>query len=340
MNELDNPNVELLPERGDYIGYLEYSGQGVADGLLDARKSARALVGLDGALRFFLGREDPSLRDLDFEIPIRMRCGSWQALIPQSIGNWITTALGAAVTMYMVTAASQMAKHDFSEVGIRDVVRRSLSGLLWVMRLAKHLGTMGNAKFTGLKWRENNQEAGVSNEGGKYLFVPNHILDLFADCPPSLFADMASVIARDRILKVTVIEQPTSSEVSVSEEEKPIFYVPDEEQEILFPELVHGQHVEFEGLVTRGNENTNSIGFRYKGHILTCLPGTGSIVRFKPALFLVARITGTITRVDKLGKLGARRPKIIVDDVIPIEKGTRQATLFDSLPQEPSQPSG
>jgi hypothetical protein len=40
----------LLMENEDCIGYLSYSGSLVENGLLDARKSAQALLGLDEAI--------------------------------------------------------------------------------------------------------------------------------------------------------------------------------------------------------------------------------------------------------------------------------------------------
>jgi len=71
------------------------------------------------------------------------------------------------------------------------------------------------------------------------------------------------------------------------------------------------------GIVTRGNERTNSIGFLYNEHVLTCYPRHGSIVRFKPHMFLRCRIVGEITRLnDETGESDEPRPKIIFDDLI------------------------
>ncbi len=57
----------------EYIGYLKYEGKLVEEGLLDARKAAQALLGFDEAIRFFVGQQSPLLRDLDFELPVRLR---------------------------------------------------------------------------------------------------------------------------------------------------------------------------------------------------------------------------------------------------------------------------
>jgi hypothetical protein len=99
---------------------------------------------------------------------------------------------------------------------------------------------------------------------------------------------------------------------------------------VLFPELKHGMNVVLDGEVTRGNETTNSIGFRYNDHILTAYPKTGSVVRYKSTLFLKAKIFGTISRVDELGKIAANRPKIIFDDIVSEKVESQQnLSLFE-----------
>ena len=60
---------------------------------------------------------------------------------------------------------------------------------------------------------------------------------------------------------------------------------------------------------------TNTIGFWYKEHVLTCIPKSGSIVRFKKHLFLQCQIIGEITRLDKNGKPTEFRPKIFIEDL-------------------------
>jgi hypothetical protein len=80
--------------------------------------------------------------------------------------------------------------------------------------------------------------------------------------------------------------------------------------EILFPELTHGLPVSLDGIVTCGNEMSNTIGFWYKNHVLTCFPTSRNIVRFKKHLFLKCRIHGEITRLDKNGRPLEKRPKI------------------------------
>jgi hypothetical protein len=88
--------------------------------------------------------------------------------------------------------------------------------------------------------------------------------------------------------------------------------------------------VTLHGEVTRGNETTNTMGFRYNEHILTASPKTGSIVRFKECLFLEADIFGSISRLDENGEIKAKRPKIIFTDIKPIETKSPNLPLFSN----------
>ena len=99
---------------------------------------------------------------------------------------------------------------------------------------------------------------------------------------------------------------------------------------IVFPELKHDAYVELEGYVTRGNENTNTIGFQYMDHILTCRSIKKSIVDYKPELFTNCLIKGYVDRTDKFGKFIEKKPRINFIDLIikPIEKDNIKG-LFD-----------
>jgi hypothetical protein len=113
----------------------------------------------------------------------------------------------------------------------------------------------------------------------------------------------------------------------VSFEHRQIF-LPEKENEILFPELVHGMEVTLQGEITRGNETANNMGFRYSEHILTIYPKSGSIVNYKESLFLEAEVTGKISRRDDKGELRLSKPKIIFTDIKTINKHSNQYSLF------------
>ena len=91
------------------LGFIKYTGKLVEDGYLDARKSAQVLIGFNEAVRFFIGCQSPELRQADFELPVRIRKGSWEALIPETIAQWVQAGAGIAATAYASKAAQKMA---------------------------------------------------------------------------------------------------------------------------------------------------------------------------------------------------------------------------------------
>jgi len=312
----------------NYLGYIKYHGELVEGGLLDARKSAQALLGFDEAVRFFVGIQSAELKEINFDLPVRIRQGSWEALIPDAI-FWIKTAIGAGATAYLIKAGQKMAENDFSDMGVKTILRSSLDAILWVIRIGKHIGTLAIRKFERVKFRNDNTEIGIFNESGEILWVPKRYLDLYVKCPKSLLKKMADLVENERVLTIGVFNNDNEVNESISLPYKRIFTTKDED-DMLFPELKHGMEVVLDGEVTRGNETTNSIGFRYQDYILTAYPRTGSVVRYKPALFLRAQIEGTINRVDEFGDINAKKPKIIFTKIIPKENESKERSLFNN----------
>ncbi|MGJ8666314.1 MAG: hypothetical protein ACSHW7_08115 [Patiriisocius sp.] len=315
----------------DYLAYFKYSGEAVENGYLDLRKSADALNGIDELFRYFLTQQDPELAKIDFEIPARVRKGSWEALIPENIGEWLQLILGTGVTTYTVAALKEMAKSDFKDAGFKTVFKKIIKSIKWCIQLAKHLGTTRRKNFDNVKFKEENgiQFIGVINENGEILFVPKMYLELFTQLPPSIFSKLAKPIEPERELSIDFADDEKNdaddtTEATISYANKDIFYTKDEEEEILFPELEHGMYVEIDGHVTRGNENSNTIGFQYSGHILTCYPEQGNISKEKTKLFTNCTIKGFIDRQDKKGVYIEKRPRIRFLELVPLDSSLNQ----------------
>ena len=113
----------------DYLGYIKYEGEAIESGYLDARKSAEALIGIDEVIRYFVYQEDPELNTIQFEIPVRIRKGSWEALIPHNIEQWIITAAGAGIVTYTTTALKKMAENDFKDKKLKDIFISAFRGI-------------------------------------------------------------------------------------------------------------------------------------------------------------------------------------------------------------------
>ena len=105
-----------------YIGYLKYSkGKSIEDGLLDARKSAEALLGFDEILRYFVTKKNPEFKNINFEIPVRIRKGSWEALIPEIIEKWYLIP----IIIYAKGMANKASQDGLFETGAAKDIKKT-----------------------------------------------------------------------------------------------------------------------------------------------------------------------------------------------------------------------
>jgi len=306
----------------EWLGYIKYEGESVRDGFLDMRKSADALSGFDKAIRYFLSVQDPNLQKMEYEIPVRIQKGSWEALIPQSLMGWSVAALGAGLTAYATAAGTQIAKNDFKDVSLGELVLRALHKIQAVIRIAKHLDGIGKKieKFI-------QQEDGkilIRNERGESLEVTKEELDTYIKSPNEVISKIAGVVSPDRILKVGARKNGMMQEESISAENRSLFVTEETQDDELFPDLKDGEIVTLEGRVTRENEGPNSIGLEYGGHILTCRPEQGSVKRYKQCLFLRCRITGVVKRGEGFE---SKKPQIHFSVLVPLEEDPEDTQL-------------
>ncbi|EGQ7779550.1 hypothetical protein ATN50_00070 [Vibrio parahaemolyticus] len=317
-------------EQEKYLGYIKYDGELVEDGLMDARRQAKALLAYDGAIRELISKQAPDLKHIDFEIPMRVQKGSWEALVPETVAGWAQAGLGVVATAYFSKAASKMAEKDFENFGFTSIFSKALDGLKWFARISKHLGETGKQDLSNLKFKNNNELIGIPNNSGEYIYVPKPALDLYLDSNSKLLEELARNIAEGRSLKIGTYSDGVKDEVTIGKQDKAIFCKDDSEDDdevLVLPELVHGATVVIEGEVTRENKTSNSLGFKYLGHILTAYPDVGSVVKYKPLLFLRCKLVGTVSRLDEKGRIAAKRPKLIVSHLEALEQ--TNGDLFD-----------
>lgn len=304
------------------IGFMKFSGDAVMSGVIDAGSAGIALMGLDETIRFFNEKQSPEFAKLDYEIPVRTTEGSWIAWI-------LVTAGGAFALSYLKKAGEKMAENDFKEIGLKDVFKKSIDAIQHLIKLVKHTKRLQGWNTKNISWRENNSEVGILNLDGEVIYLPVEYFRWFESLPPQVISKIIGVVAEDRNLSIGFQRDVEFEVVTVNIEEKVYFSSNENEfdEEYLFPELKHGDIVKLEGKLTRGNESSNSIGFEYENHILNCIPESGSIRRYKPALFLRCIVHGTITRMSKQRMVSEKRPTIIIQNIIPLEKDD-QYNLF------------
>lgn len=313
----------IAMDSNECLGFIKYEGALVADGLMDARKQANALLGLDQALRFFISKQIPEFRDLDFEIPVQVSKGSWAALIPETVAGWAQAGLGLVATAYFTTAAQRMADRDFEGVGFKDIFAKSIAAIKWFAKIGKHMGDASIRKFEDVVFSSDQNFIGIRNESGDVFWVPKEALDLYVATSPKLLERIAINIEEGRDLRIASWEKGGLDSVVIDVRDKWIFCRKTDEVDdgLLFPELLHGDEVVLEGEVTRENKTTNSMGFKYKGHILTAYPQVGSIVPYKEILFLRCRIYAIVSRMDEDGFITSRRPKLYFSSIDPLDIG-------------------
>lgn len=314
-----------------FIGYLKYSGKSVEDGFLDAKKSAEALLGFDDILRYFLLKEDSSLKDIDFEIPVRVERGSWIAVIG-----------GLILTAYFTKAAQEAAeKGVLNTATVKDaemIMRGALKAAQWTIKIGSHMKSLAIREFkTGLINMET-QEIEILNENKERLRVPKRYLDIYKECPQKLFSKNAGVIEADRTLELGVFDGGVVEKVSISEKQKSIYYTKNDDSDngVVLPELKHGQFVELEGIITRVTESTNTIGLDYQGHTLTCRPDEKRLAFFKDKIISKKddhvlpkiKIIGRVDRNTVDGQFKDKKPWIIFSDIVTLESGNYKQKLF------------
>lgn len=317
----------MAEQETEYIGYLKYTGELVNEGLMGARESGEALLGFDSMMRYFMKQEIPYLKKFEFEIPVRVRKGCWEALIPGGLSLlalWLLKEYASA-TMH------KAAQDGFHKIGlVKDLklaIETSLHAIQWMVKISVHLGKFTKDTLDKIKVKNSGEEVGIPNDKGEYFFVPNKFYKFFKECPEDILSQNAKLVERERILKIGLMG---GDEITITEKEKFIFCSKDEKDEIL-PELDNGDQVDLTGIITIGNEKYNRINLEYEGHSLLCKPQKDkNIADFKTQLvsseksqfFSEARVIGVVERTSK-----TQKPQIIFSKIIRV-KNPANSTLL------------
>lgn len=317
-----------MEENEEILAFIKYKGKLVEDGYLDVRKSGEALIGIDELIRYFVYQEYPQIKEFEFEIPVRVRKGSWETIFPENIDKFALSAFGLWMAgKYMGSALEEVAKNDFKDVSFKEIFQKSFQGIVNVIKLSKHLGSLARKKFDNIQFSQNNKLVKITNENGQVLWIPIEVLDLYSNCPQTIFNKLTKIVEEERELIFGFNEDNVIVEETITNKYKYIFTKTEEDDEIVLPELRNGEYVEIDGHITRGNEKSNTIGFMYQGHIITCYPNTGNIKQHKSKLFSNCLLKGFVDRLDKDGNVKEKRPRIRFNDIVTLEKPI--ADLFD-----------
>lgn len=309
--------MSVETEQLEDLGFVKYSGESLVNGVIDAGSAGSALVGLDEAVRFFNSQQSPDFADLQYDIPVQTRAGSWEAVLVAGAAVGGAFALG-----YAKKAGEKLAENDFKEIGLKNALKKSMSALQTLAKLVKHTRRARGWDRARVEPSLGQETVLVANDRGEELPVPLEYFRWYQQVPPRLLARMTSVVRADRVLTIGIVKEAGTDEVTIVEAEKPLFDQVQEdefEEDILFPELTHGATARLEGRLIRGSEASNSVGLEYMGHVINCIPAHGSVRQYKAALFLRCKVEGRITRHAKNRFVAERRPTLIAERVVPLE---------------------
>lgn len=310
----------MINNSENILAFIKYEGELVKDGYLDARKSGEVLIGIDETIKYFIYQEYPEIKGYDFELPIRIRKGSWESIFPENIESFAVTAFGTWMAgKYFGSALEEIAKNDFKDVSFKRIFKESFKKMIDVIKLAKHLGTLIKKKIDNVSFSENNTLINVFNDNGEKITVSPEIIESYNNCPANVFNKITKIIEEERLLSLGINDNGQFIEEKITYTHKYIFSKTEDEEEIILPELIHGSYIELQGHITRGNEKSNTIGFLYQGHILTCYPDSGNVKYQKRNMFNNCIMKGFVERLDRDGNIKEKRPRIRFLEVINLE---------------------
>lgn len=313
--------MDQLPT--DAVGFFIYEGEGIARGTIDARSGGLALIGIDECIRHFAERKNPALQRHGYELPVRTQEGSWEVIL-LGIG---TLYAGP----YVIKAAQKMAENDFKDTGLKDAIRASAQALVYLVRLIKHKRGDVDIKNEKISWDMKNEVAMIENADGEKMEIPAEFMKWYSSLPSSALKNIAYGVKEGISLTIGAeTEERKYITASITREEKILFGFPEEEEpaEFLFPELANGDEVLLQGRLTRGNEQTNTLGLEYNGHILNCVPQVGNVNRYKTLLFTECVVSGVITRFPKGGARPERKPTVIISEIRSVTLSQVQQSLL------------
>lgn len=316
-------------------GFIRLDGEDIVSGEIDIHSAITTLEGTKSVLDYLLKKEDSSLAKYkNINYPVKTREGSWEVLIPFG-GIAVTAAtmlvirpVSAGLTEYAKEIGKSKAVKGIDNKTNKESFEKAFENLLIIIKIAQHLGVVDNKR--NLNVRIQGKAALLLNEQGNVLSTTMEEIKLYQECPDKQLLKLASVVTDYRTVSVGFKRNDQVHEVVIDRETKEIF-CPDEEAQLpILPELQHGEHVKLKGYVSRGNQITNTIGFKYSDHVITCEPSEALITDYINAHYKQCELTGTVVRTSKAEVVNGKRdrPKIIFDELVVIGNAPQQVSMF------------
>jgi|GEM_PF-4945212 len=332
-------------EYSNDTAFIRVEGEDIVEGQIDIQTALAMLNGTQTVIDYFLKKEDSSLVKLkNINYPIKTQEGSWEVLLQYGVefvaqhgGTIIASAgtmllakpLSAGITEYAKEKGKGLASRHLERKHDKELFEKAFEKLLSIIKIAQHLGVVENRRVLNTKVI-NADKILLVNEKGNVLSTNLDEINSFQECPDKLLKSLASVVTDYRTLSIGYKKDDRIFEVAIDRDSREIFCPDEELQAPILPTLQDGEYVSIVGMVCRGNQITNTIGFQYEGHVITCEPNDKLITAYINAHYKKCEIIGKVIRTSAAEvALGKRdRPKIIFDELKVIMQSTSQASLF------------
>jgi hypothetical protein len=321
---------------------MKYSWELVADGVLDARKSAQALLWFDNIMRFFLIKEEPIFSEMTINIPVKIKKWSREVIVPDLIEQYFTieSAFYTVMTIgwwaYIKSIGETAWKDGFLETwpakDIKRLFQWAFIAIQRVIKIIKHVGWFQRDVRSIPIFHNEKPYVQVFDNNSSILLVPKKYYEIYLDCPSTLFNLNADLVNEKTELSFSVFENSEEQKEIISVEDKDQFIEDvnwENEDNIVLPELEHWRYIELDWEISRISERHNNLWFSYMWHTITIKPRNWSLINFKNViiaesnqhLFPRVKVKWIIDRIDMHGNIKKKKPEIVFTEVISLERG-------------------
>lgn len=305
------------------FAYIKYYGDKTKDGVIDLAAAANALSGFNEVIKFFNSKQNLYFIDNSYEIPVKIKEGSWIATIVENpVSSLFITSTSIFAASYLKKAGEKIAENDFKDVSFKKILKKSMNAFVDYIKLKKlRISTEEIDKGKKLV-RNGIVYTLITLPNGTQIEIENEFLDWYKKMPPAIVQKIVNPIEEERLLEVAVLNDDQINKETINEKEKSFFIpvVNSTDEDIILPHLQHNHKYKLEGILTRGNQSSNSLGFKYSGHILNCYPESGDVTQFKDSLFKKCIVDCYINRNMKTSLKLDKRPTLIIISSSPIDE--------------------
>lgn len=318
-------------------GFIRIDGDDIIDGEIDIQTALSTLNGTSSTLSYLLKKEDSEIANAKaINYPIKTREGCWEVLIPfgsialGAASMLVVRPLSAGLTEYAKEIGKGAAAKQLDAKDNKRSFEVAFEKLLSIIKIAQHVGVIDSKRNLKVTFAGKDNKALLTNQDGQVLTTTVDEIKLFQECPEKLLLQLASVVTDYRTLSIGYRRNDKTTEVVIDRDSKEVFCPEEEQQEPILPELKDGDYVSLEGYVTRGNQVTNTLGFRYEGHVLTCEPADALITGYIDAHYKTCMLKGRVARTSKAEVFYGKRdrPRIYFDSLTVIDTPTTQTSLL------------